>query len=142
MVRWADSARDPSAPPRRKTTTSEDVARMSIEPVYRHRGPPSTIVSDHEPQFVSTFWDGFCRILGVKVKLSTAYHAQTDGQTKIVNQHIVNRLKPFINCYQDNWSDLLLMIDFAPATLHLKQLRHRHSLLIIDMSPGPHLIGR
>ena len=51
------------------------------------------------------------------MKLSTAYHAQTDGQTEIVNQHIVNRLRPFINHYQDNWSDLLPLIDFAAAVL-------------------------
>ncbi|BCR85209.1 uncharacterized protein ACHE_20667S [Aspergillus chevalieri] len=107
----------PISIPCKKTATSEDVARMFIKHVYRHRGPPSTIVSDRGPQFVSAFWDELCRILGVQLKLSTAYHAQTDGQTEIVNQHIVNRLRPFINRYQDNWSDLLPMIDFAAATL-------------------------
>lgn len=74
-------------------------------------------MSDRGPQFVSSFWNEFCQILGVKLKLSTAYHAQTDGQTEIVNQHIVNRLRPFINNHQDNWSDLLPMIDFAAAAL-------------------------
>lgn len=107
----------PISVPCKKTATSGDVARMFIEHVYRHRGPPVTIVSDRGPQFVSAFWDEFCRILGVKLKLSTAYHAQTDGQTEIVNQHIVNRLRPFINRYQDNWSELLPLIDFAAAAL-------------------------
>src|SRR5699024_826733 len=107
----------PISIPCKKTATSEDVARMFIEHVYRHRGPPATIVSDRGPQFVSTFWNELCRILGVQLKLSTAYHAQTDGQTEIVNQHIVNRLRPFINRYQDNWSELLPLIDFAAAAL-------------------------
>jgi len=107
----------PISIPCKKTATSEDVARIFVEHVYRHRGPPSTIVSDRGPQFVSSFWNEFCQILGVKLKLSTAYHAQTDGQTEIVNQHIVNRLRPFINNHQDNWSDLLPMIDFAAAAL-------------------------
>lgn len=107
----------PISIPCKKTATSEDVARMFIEHIYRHRGPPMTIVSDRGPQFVSSFWSELCRILGVQLKLSTAYHAQTDGQTEIVNQHIVNRLRPFINRYQDNWSELLPLIDFAAAAL-------------------------
>lgn len=90
---------------------------MFIEHVYRHRGPPTTIVSDRGPQFISAFWNELCQILGIRLKLSTAYHAQTDGQTEIVNQHIVNRLRPFINRYQDNWSDLLPLVDFAAAAL-------------------------
>lgn len=107
----------PISIPCRKTATSEDVARMFIEHVYRHRGPPTTVVSDRGPQFISAFWDELCRILGVRLKLSTAYHAQTDGQTEIVNQHIVNRLRPFVSRYQDNWADLLPLIDFAAAAL-------------------------
>lgn len=90
---------------------------MFIEHIYHQRGPPTTIVSDHGPQFISAFWDELCRILGVQLKLSTAYHAQTDGQTEIVNQHIVNQLRPFINRYQDNCSELLPLIDFAAAAL-------------------------
>ena len=88
-----------------------------MENIYCHQGPPTTIVSDRGPQFISAFWDEFCRILGVELKLSTAYHAQTDGQAEIVNQHIINRLQPFINHHQDDWADLLPLIDFAAAAL-------------------------
>ena len=56
----------------------------------------------------------------VKLKLSTAYHAQTDGQAEIVNQHIINCLQPFINHHQDDWADLLSLIDFAAAALSSK----------------------
>jgi len=66
---------------------------------------------------VSEFWKEVCAILGVKIKLSTANHPQTDGQTEIVNQHMAQRLRPFINYYQDNWGELLPMIDFAAAAL-------------------------
>lgn len=101
-----------------KTTTAEDMARLFIANVYRHRGPPSTIVvSDRGTQFISAFWREFCRILGVKLKLATAYHSQTDGQTEIINQHLVNRLRPFVNHHQDNWGDLLPLLDFAAAAL-------------------------
>jgi transposase InsO family protein len=62
-----------------KIVTSEDMARLYISAIYRHKGPPESIVSDRGPQFVSSFWKEFCRILGIKLKLSTAFHPQTDG---------------------------------------------------------------
>jgi len=103
--------------PCHKTTTAKDMAQLFISNVYRTHGPPETIVSDRGPQFISEFWTEFCRILGIKLKLSTAYHPQTDGQTEIMNQYLDQRLRPFINYHQDNWSDLLPVMDFAQAAL-------------------------
>lgn len=56
-------------------------------------------------------------MLGVKLKLSTADHPQTDGQTENANQIIEQRLRPFVNHYQDDWSEKLPMMDFAGALL-------------------------
>jgi transposase InsO family protein len=92
-------------------------ATLFVQWIYRFGHTPETIVSDRGPQFVSSFWDEFCRIIGVRIKLSTAYHKQTDGQTEIMNKYIDQRLRPFVNYYQDNWSDLLPLIDRAQVTL-------------------------
>ena len=83
--------------------------------MYRYKGAPITIVSDRGGQFISDFWNELCNLLGVKLKLSTASHPQTDGQTEIMNQYIALRLRPFIDYYQDDWSEWLPMIDFAAA---------------------------
>ena len=48
------------------------MARLYIQNIYRTRGVPESIVSDRGPQFISDFWDEFCRILGIQLKLSTA----------------------------------------------------------------------
>ena len=103
-----------------KTTGAEDMAWLFVENIYCHWGSSTTIVSDRGPQFISAFWDEFCRILGVELKLSTAYHAQTDEQAEIVNQHIINHLWSFINHHQNDWADLLPLIDFAAAALSSK----------------------
>ena len=78
---------------------------------------PTLLYRTEGPQFVSLFWKEFTRILGIKLKLSTAYHPQTDGQTEIANQYLDQRLRPFVNYFQDNWSELLPIIDYAQATL-------------------------
>src|SRR5450432_4017507 len=100
-----------------KTVTAEDMAQLYITYVYRYYGPPESIVSDRGPQFVSQFWKEFCRILGIKLKLSTAFHPQTDGQTEIMNQYMDQRLRPFVNYYQDNWSEMLPLMDYAQFNL-------------------------
>lgn len=58
-----------------------------------------------------------CNVLGVKLKLLTADHPQTDGQTENANQIIEQYLRPFINHYQDDWLEKLPMMDFAGALL-------------------------
>ena len=45
--------------------------------------------------------------LGIKHKLSTAYHPQTDGQTERLNQTIEAYLRCFCNYKQNNWVSLL-----------------------------------
>jgi transposase InsO family protein len=93
------------------------MAQLYVTYVYRHRGAPQTIVSDRGPQFISDFWNEFCRILGTQLKLSTAFHPQTDGQTEIMNQYLDQRLRPFVSYYQDNWSELLPVMDYAQLTM-------------------------
>lgn len=100
-----------------KTVTAKDLATIFLVHIYRYYGAPESVVSDRGPQFISTFWDEFCNILGIKLKLSTANHAQTDGQTEIVNQYIDQRLRPFVAYFQDDWDELLPMADFAQASL-------------------------
>jgi len=53
----------------------------------------------------------------VKLRLSTANYTQTNNQTKIINQYITQCLRLFVNHYQDDWSDWLLIINFAAAVL-------------------------
>ena len=92
-------------------------AELFIQWIYRFGHTPETIVSDRGAQFVSSFWTEFCRIIGVKIKLSTAYHKETDGQTEIMNKYIDQRLRPFVTYYQDNWSELIPLMDRAQITL-------------------------
>jgi transposase InsO family protein len=93
------------------------MAWLYVDRIYRWKGAPETIVSDRGGQFISEFWEEICRILGVTLKLSTSEHPQTDGQIEIMNQHIKQRLRPFVNYYQNNWSELFLMVDHAAATV-------------------------
>jgi hypothetical protein len=90
---------------------------MFVERIYRYYGSPDIIISNRGPQFISDFWHEFTKILGIRLKLSTAEHPQIDGQTEVANQYLDQRLRPFVDYNKDNWSELLPMIDFAAAML-------------------------
>jgi transposase InsO family protein len=71
-----------------RTVTARDMARMFMKRIYRYYSPPDTIISDRGSQFISDFWHKFTRILNIRLKLSTAEHPQTNGQTKVTNQYL------------------------------------------------------
>lgn len=125
----------PISIPCHKTTTARDMARLFIQHIYRWAGPPDSIVSDRGGQFISEFWGEFCRILSIKRKLSTAHHPQTDGQSEIANQYMAQRLRPYVDYYQDDWSEFLPMIDFAAAML--PQATTKHSPFLVDRGYEP-----
>ncbi len=101
--------------PTNKSATARTAASLFYRYLWRFRGCPLTITSDRGPQFISDFMDELSKLTRTKLKLSTAEHAQTDGQTEIVNQIIDTRLRPFVNHFQDDWADLLPALDAAGA---------------------------
>jgi hypothetical protein len=46
---------------------------------------PKELVSDRDPLFTSEFWKEVMRALGTARLMSSAGHAQTDGQTERAN---------------------------------------------------------
>ena len=62
---------------------------------------------------MATVWKSFCKRLGIKSKLSTAFHPETDGQTERANQDIEKQLRIYCNYMQDDWVKLLPMAEFA-----------------------------
>lgn len=92
---------------------AEGVAKLIMKNIVRLHGLPNSIVSDRGPQFVSKFWKILMNLLGVKVKLSTAVHPQTDGQTERMNQSMEQYLICYVNYLQDNWRELLSFAEFA-----------------------------
>src|SRR5260221_7724626 len=78
-----------------KSLDAPDLARLYVTSVFKLHGLPSSIISDRGTVFTSSFWKELTSQLGVQLKLSTAYHPQTDGQTERVNQCVEQYLRNF-----------------------------------------------
>ena len=65
--------------------SSEGIAKIYRDDIWKLHGIPRKILSNRGPQFASKFMEEFTKALGTKRQLLTAYHSQTDGQTKRIN---------------------------------------------------------
>ena len=68
--------------PCHKTIDTAGITQLFFDNVFKRFGLHDTIISDRGPQFASAFAQELARLLKYDIKLSTAYHPQTDGQTE------------------------------------------------------------
>jgi len=68
---------------------------------------------DQGPQFAAGLMKELNRMLGIKTKLSTAFHLQTDGQTEHMNQELEQYLRFFIEHRQKDWLEWLASAEFT-----------------------------
>jgi len=94
-------------------TLAEGLARLFRDNVWKLHGLPESVVLDRGPQFMAELTKELNRMLGIKTKLSTAFHPQTDGQTERMNQELEQYLRFFIEHRQKDWPEWLAMAEFT-----------------------------
>jgi len=62
--------------------STEALAEKYMQEIVRLHGVPVSIISYRDTRFVSRFWDSLQRSLGSKLKFSTSFYPQTDGQSE------------------------------------------------------------
>jgi len=99
--------------PTTEKTLAEGLARLFRDNVWKLHGLPKSIISDRGPQFAAGLMWELNEMLGIKSKLSTVFHPQTDGQTERINQELEQYLKMFIDHRQEQWPEWLGTAEFA-----------------------------
>ena len=94
-------------------TSAEGLARLFRDNVWKLHGLPESVILDRGPQFAVELTKELNRMLGIKTKLSTAFHPQTDGQTERMNQELEQYLQFFIEHRQKDWPEWLVVAEFA-----------------------------
>ena len=93
--------------------TTEGLARLFRDNVWKLHGLPESVVLDRGPQFAAELTKELNRMLGIKTKLLTVFHPQKDGQTERMNQELEQYLRFFIEHRQKDWPEWLAAAEFA-----------------------------
>ena len=112
---------------------ADQLAQLYVSGIVSLHGVPRTITSDRGSLFTSAFWSRLHQALGTALKYSTAYHPQTDGQTKWVNQILEDMLRACALAQGPKWEDCLPYAEFSYNNSFQTSLK---------MSPYEALYGR
>ena len=109
------------------------MARKYVQEVVRLHGVPVSIISDRDPRFTSRFWRSLQEAMGSQLKLSTAFHPQTDGQSERTIQTLEDMLRACAIDFGRNWEEQLPLVEFSYNNSY-------HAS--IEMAPFEALYGR
>ncbi|MCO5576140.1 hypothetical protein L7F22_029948 [Adiantum nelumboides] len=99
--------------PVKKTYTASDISRLFVKEIFRLHGLPKRIISDRDAKFTSKFWKALFEALRTQLCFSSAYHPQSDGQTKRVNQVIEDILRAYCSKEPKKWIQFLPLVEFS-----------------------------
>jgi len=99
--------------PTHDTITSPELAKLFVTHVFSKHRVPSHVTSDRGLEFVSHFFCSLGKALDIRLHFTSGYHPEGDGQTERANQTLEQYLRIYCNYQQDNWADLLPLVEFA-----------------------------
>ena len=99
--------------PTHDTITSPKLAQLFLLHVFSKHGVPTHVTSDRGTEFISHFFRSLGKALNMKLHFTSGYHPKGNGQTERSNQTLEQYLRVYCNYQQDNWSDLLPLVEFT-----------------------------
>ena len=99
--------------PTNKTASSAEIAKLYHNAIYPNYGIPDAVISDHGPQFMSSFTRDLYDKCGIEIKATTVYRPQSNGEAERVNQEIGTYLRMYCMEKPTDWSLYLADAQFA-----------------------------
>ena len=99
--------------------TAEETAKMLLENVVRLHGLPEAIISDRGHEFTANLFQQLWTAFGTDLRLSTAYHPQSDGGTERLIRELEQQLRTHANRAGTNWKQWLAIVE-----MHYNSDRH------------------
>ncbi|GKD46361.1 putative reverse transcriptase domain-containing protein [Tanacetum coccineum] len=97
----------------KETDSMEKLTRQYLKEVVSIHGVPVSIISDRNSKFTSHFWKSLNKALGTQLDISTAYHLQTDGQSKRTIQTLEDMLRTCVIDFGKGWDKHLPLVEFS-----------------------------
>src|ERR1043165_8919104 len=68
------------------SVTALEVARIFFHNIFKNHSLLQAIISDRDLQFTSKFWQALFKLCQTQLKMSTAFHPQTNRQIERMNR--------------------------------------------------------
>ena len=89
------------------------LAELYVDEIVRLHGVSLSIMSDRDPHFTSRFWKELQSALDTRLNLSTAFHPQTDGQSKRLIQVLEDMLRGCVMEFPGSWDRYIPLMEFC-----------------------------
>jgi hypothetical protein len=86
---------------------------LMYKQVFSWVGLPESIVGDRDSRLTASAMRALCKHVQVKLKLSTAYHPQTDGESERFHSTMLQMLRAFVNHHHSDWSEHIPALLYA-----------------------------
>ena len=93
--------------------SAEKLTDLFFDKWYCENGLPLEIISDRDKLFMSKFWAHLHKLTGVKLKMSTAYHPETDRASEQSNKTVIQAIHSHVERNQQGWVRALPRIRFS-----------------------------
>ena len=123
LTKWPEAR----AIPDQKAAT---VSTFFYEDIICRHGCPKELLTDRGSHFVNKILKSLCQELGVKHKLSTSYHPQTNGLVERFNRTLCETLAKYAGDNKDDWDLYLPSTLFAYRTKRHSTTRHEPFYLV------------
>ena len=95
------------------TYTMDQLIEIYIKEIVQLHGVPISIISNRDARFTSTFWEKLHSAMERKLKFSTTFHPQTEGQSERSIQTLKDMLQGCAIDFQGLCSKYLPLVEFA-----------------------------
>nr|GEX15354.1 putative reverse transcriptase domain-containing protein [Tanacetum cinerariifolium] len=99
--------------PIRENDPMDKLARLYLDRIVTRHGTPISIICDRDGRFTSNFLKTFQKALGTNLDMSTAYHPETDGQSKRTIQTLKDMLRAYEIDFGKGWVKHLPSVKFS-----------------------------
>ena len=121
--------------PCNKNIDAVGVAKLFFLHVFHHYGLHNKWIFDWGPQFALAFARELTHLLKYDLKLSFAYHPQTNREIERVNQELEIYLRIFCDGHPKKWADLLPMAEFSHNSATHSAINKSPFSLILGYEP-------
>jgi len=117
-----------------KKETMADTVEYFINHVVRLHGIPRSIVCDRDTKFLGNLWQAVMDRLGIKIRMTSGFHPQANGQAERTNQTLRQYLRAFF-MQGENWTQCLATAEMAYNNAPIARSKYTPYLLNLGYHP-------